>query len=164
MFTTKHESANRDQDRKKDEVDLKVEIMLAHLVPDPNQVVQSDLKPTNDISSSPPPPTELKSLPSHLKYAYLGHDQQHKKAIRWKLSDLPSINPSICMNKILMEEEARPIRQQQRRLSPTVLVVIKKEVTKLLAVGIYLMGHKMHILSGPKKGTIEQLTSLKDDC
>ncbi|RDX59632.1 hypothetical protein CR513_61842, partial [Mucuna pruriens] len=26
-----------------------------------------------------------------------------------------------------------------------------------------VMGHKMHILSGPKKGTIEQLTSLKDD-
>ncbi|RDX88297.1 Retrovirus-related Pol polyprotein from transposon 17.6, partial [Mucuna pruriens] len=27
-----------------------------------------------------------------------------------------------------------------------------------------LMSHKMYILSGPKKGTIEQLTSLKDDC
>ncbi|RDX87016.1 hypothetical protein CR513_31572, partial [Mucuna pruriens] len=49
----------------------KVKIMSAHLVSDPNQVGQSDPKLTNDTSSSPPPPIELKSLPSHLKYAYL---------------------------------------------------------------------------------------------
>ncbi|RDX97294.1 Retrovirus-related Pol polyprotein, partial [Mucuna pruriens] len=62
--------------------------------------------------------------------------RQHKKAIGWKLSDLPGIYPSICMHKILMEEEIKPIRQQQRRLNPTILDVVKKEVTKLLAAGI----------------------------
>ncbi|RDY04479.1 hypothetical protein CR513_11800, partial [Mucuna pruriens] len=36
--------------------------------------------------------------------------RQHKKAIGWKLSDLPRINPSICMHRILMEEESKPIR------------------------------------------------------
>ncbi|RDY05733.1 hypothetical protein CR513_10403, partial [Mucuna pruriens] len=36
---------------------------------------------------------------------------QHKKAIGWKLSDLPGINPSICMHRILMEEDIKPIRQ-----------------------------------------------------
>ncbi|RDY02999.1 hypothetical protein CR513_13479, partial [Mucuna pruriens] len=94
----------------------KAEIMSAHLVPNLNQVGQSDPKPTNDTSSSLPPPTELKPLPSHLKYAYLGNDQQfpiiitnnihqeqeekllnvlrqHKKEIGWKLSDLLGINP-----------------------------------------------------------------------
>ncbi|RDX77376.1 Retrovirus-related Pol polyprotein, partial [Mucuna pruriens] len=35
-----------------------------------------------------------------------------------------------------MEEEARPIRQQQRRMNPTILDVVKKEVTKLLATRI----------------------------
>ncbi|RDX80393.1 hypothetical protein CR513_39069, partial [Mucuna pruriens] len=35
-----------------------------------------------------------------------------------------------------MEEEARPIRQHQRRLNPTILNVVKKEVTKSLAAGI----------------------------
>ncbi|RDX68815.1 hypothetical protein CR513_52150, partial [Mucuna pruriens] len=35
-----------------------------------------------------------------------------------------------------MEEEAKPIRQQQRRMNLTILDVVKKEVTKLLAVGI----------------------------
>ncbi|RDY01784.1 hypothetical protein CR513_14845, partial [Mucuna pruriens] len=107
-------------------------IMLAHLVPNPNQVGQLDLKATNDNSLSLSPPTELKPLSSHLKYAYLDNEQQlpviiannlhqeqedkllhvlrqHKKAIIWKLSDLPGINPSICMHRILMEVEAKPI-------------------------------------------------------
>ncbi|RDY13832.1 Retrovirus-related Pol polyprotein, partial [Mucuna pruriens] len=35
-----------------------------------------------------------------------------------------------------MEEDIKPIRQQQRRLNPTILDVVKKEVTKLLAAGI----------------------------
>ncbi|RDY11487.1 hypothetical protein CR513_03831, partial [Mucuna pruriens] len=62
--------------------------------------------------------------------------RQHKKAIGWKLSDLPGINPSIYMHRILMEEEIKPIRQQQRRLNPTILNVVKKEVTKLLTTSI----------------------------
>ncbi|RDX69949.1 hypothetical protein CR513_50867, partial [Mucuna pruriens] len=116
-------------------------------------------QPTTNNSSSSPPPIELKPLLSHLKYAYLDTEQQllviiannfhqeqedkllhilrqHKKAIRWKLSDLLGINPSICMYRILTEEEARPIRQQQRRMNQTILDVVKKEVTKLLVVGI----------------------------
>ncbi|RDX91351.1 Retrovirus-related Pol polyprotein from transposon 17.6, partial [Mucuna pruriens] len=102
---------------------------------------------------------ELKPLPSHLKYAYLGNEQQlpviiasnllleqedkllevlrqHKKAIGWKLSDLPGINPSICMHRILMEEEVKPTRQQQRRMNLTLLDVVKKEISKLLAADI----------------------------
>ncbi|RDX99341.1 hypothetical protein CR513_17618, partial [Mucuna pruriens] len=49
----------------------------------------------------------------------------------WKLSDLPGINASICMHKILMEEEIKLVR-----LNPTILDVVKKEVTKLLVAGI----------------------------
>ncbi|RDX84522.1 Retrovirus-related Pol polyprotein, partial [Mucuna pruriens] len=135
------------------------EIMSAHLVPNQDQVGQSDPNSETEKSPLPPPPIELKTLPSHLKYAYLDKAQQlpviiasnlnreqedkllevlrqHKKAIGWKLSDLPGINPSICMHRILMEEEIKPIRQQQRRLNPTLLDVVKKEVTKLLAAGI----------------------------
>ncbi|RDX90581.1 hypothetical protein CR513_27535, partial [Mucuna pruriens] len=85
-------------------------------------------KPTNNTSSSPSPPIELHSLPSHLK--------QHKKEIWWKLSNLPRINPSICMHRILMDKEAYPIRKHLRMLNPTILDMVKKEVTKLLAVGI----------------------------
>ncbi|RDX92276.1 hypothetical protein CR513_25623, partial [Mucuna pruriens] len=120
---------------------------------------KEDSKSLTENPSSPPPPLELKPLSNHLKYAYLDNEQQllviiannlhqeqedkllevlrqHKKAIRWKLSDLPGINPSICMHKILMEEEIKLIRQQQRRLNPTILDVVKKEVTKLHAARI----------------------------
>ncbi|RDX82141.1 hypothetical protein CR513_37107, partial [Mucuna pruriens] len=93
------------------------------------------LKPrsTNDISPLHSPSVELKPLSGHLKYAYLDNDHQfpHKKAIRWRLSNLLGINPSICMHKILMEEEARPIR-----LNLTILDMVKKEVMKLLVVRI----------------------------
>ncbi|RDX75911.1 hypothetical protein CR513_44158, partial [Mucuna pruriens] len=122
--------------------------MSVHLVPSSTQVGQLDPKVLHDNSLLPPLPMELKPLPRHLKYAYLDIEQQlpedklldvlrqYKKVIEWKLSDLPGINPSICMHKILMEDEIKPIRKQQRRLNPTILDVVKKEVTKLLAVGI----------------------------
>ncbi|RDY01429.1 hypothetical protein CR513_15241, partial [Mucuna pruriens] len=129
-------------------------IMPATQLPDSNQVGQTVSRLIGEVSP-PKPPTELKPLPNHLKYTYLGDKQQflviiasnlhqeqeekllqvlkqHKKAIRWKLSDLPGINPSIFMHRILMEEKAR----HKRRLNPTILDVVKKEVTKLLAAGI----------------------------
>ncbi|RDY08755.1 hypothetical protein CR513_06985, partial [Mucuna pruriens] len=114
--------------------DLDFEVELSELL---DQVChQEHSECTND--AEPPPPMELKPLLSHLKYAYLDKEQQlsviiannlhqeqedkllevlrqHKKAIGWKLSDLPSNNPSICMHRILMEEEAKPIRQQKKK-------------------------------------------------
>ncbi|RDY06471.1 hypothetical protein CR513_09537, partial [Mucuna pruriens] len=104
--------------------------------------------------SPQPQTTELKPFPEHLKYTYLGDNQKfpviitnnlskeqeekllevfrkHKKAICWTLTDLPGINPSIYMHKILLEEDAR-----LWRLNSSLLDVVKKEVTKLLVVGI----------------------------
>ena len=40
------------------------------------------------------------------------------------------------MHQILLEDESKPVRQPQRRLNPTILEVVKKEVMKLLAAGI----------------------------
>ncbi|RDY13051.1 Retrovirus-related Pol polyprotein from transposon 17.6, partial [Mucuna pruriens] len=122
--------------------------MSAYQLLSRDQVGQTDPSPLTEKSPSLPP-MELKRLPSHLKYAYLDSEQQlpviiannlhqeqenkllevlrqHKKAIGWKLSDLLGINPSLCMHRILL----------QRRLNPTILDVVKKEVTKLLVVGI----------------------------
>ena len=81
-----------------------------------------------------PPSIELKPLPEHLKYAFLEEDEklpvimakhlqpeqetrllevlkQHKRAIGWTLADIPGINPSTCMHRILLEEETKPVRQ-----------------------------------------------------
>ncbi|RDX82742.1 hypothetical protein CR513_36427, partial [Mucuna pruriens] len=144
IFTIEYELAKRSRDREKTEV---ISAKKTGVKADPHP----DPKESNDNSSSPPPPMGLKPLPSHLKYAYLDAEQQLSVIIgsnlRWEqenklLSILRQhkkaigINPSICMHRILMEEEAKPIRQQQRRMNPTILCVVKKEVTKLLVVGI----------------------------
>ncbi|RDX97546.1 hypothetical protein CR513_19673, partial [Mucuna pruriens] len=118
--------------------------MSAHLVLSSTQLSQLDPKASNVDSPSSPPSMELKPLPviivnnlhEEQEDKLLKVLRQHKKGIGWTLSDLLGINLSICMHRILMEEETKPIRQQQRRMNSTILDVVKKEVTKLLVVGI----------------------------
>ncbi|CAN6557462.1 unnamed protein product [Malus baccata var. baccata] len=106
-----------------------------------------------------PPTLELKPLPSHLKYVFLGEDQtlpviisssltaqeedklirvlkEHKSAIGWTLADIKGISPTTCMHHILLEEGAKPSREAQHRLNPPMLEVVKKEVIKLLDCGV----------------------------
>jgi len=35
--------------------------------------------------------------------------RKHKAALRWVLADIKGISPSICMHKILLEDEVKPI-------------------------------------------------------
>nr|GFA62650.1 DNA-directed DNA polymerase [Tanacetum cinerariifolium] len=102
-----------------------------------------------------PPEVELKDLPHHLEYVFLEGDNKfpvivakelrseekaalikvlksHKRAIAWKLSDIQGINPKFCTHKILMEEDYKPVVQNQRRVNPKIYDIIKKEVEKLL--------------------------------
>ncbi|RVX16224.1 Retrovirus-related Pol polyprotein from transposon 297 [Vitis vinifera] len=59
-----------------------------------------------------------------------------KKAIGWQIFDLKGISPLVCTHHIYMEEEAKPIRQFQRRLNPHLQEVVRAEVLKLLQAGI----------------------------
>ncbi|CAJ2666550.1 unnamed protein product [Trifolium pratense] len=102
---------------------------------------------------------ELKTLPSHLKYAFLEEEEkkpviisnslsadeeksliqilkENKEAIGWSLSDLKGISPSYCMHNIMMEDDYKPVAQPQRRLNPTMKEVVRKEVVKLLEAGM----------------------------
>ena len=121
----------------------------------------------------------LKELPSHLKYAYLelpkskpviisarlsdAEEQRlleilrkHKESIAWSIEDLKGISPSICMHKILLEENARPTVEHERRLNPVMKEVVRKEVLKWLnASFIYAISDSpwvslVHVV--PKKG------------
>ncbi|XP_031382022.1 uncharacterized protein LOC116196442 [Punica granatum] len=117
----------------------------------------SATKPVSSLTQSPV--LELKPLPSHLKYAYLGIDdtlpiiisssltgdqeqqllsvlREHKEAIGWTIADIKGISPLICTHRIMLEAECKPIVQPQRRLNPTLKEVVKKEVLKLLDAGI----------------------------
>ncbi|KAL5541528.1 hypothetical protein UlMin_009238 [Ulmus minor] len=105
------------------------------------------------------PALELKPLPSHLRYAYLGalstlpviisafltKEQEiqllevlkkFKKAIGWTLADIKGISPSFCMHKILLEDNEKGSIEAQRRLNPVMKEVVKKEVIKWLDAGI----------------------------
>nr|GFB63371.1 reverse transcriptase domain-containing protein [Tanacetum cinerariifolium] len=102
---------------------------------------------------------ELKDLPPHLEYAFLEGDDKlpviidkdlsvdekaalinvlksQKQAIAWKLSDIKDINPEFYTHKILMEDDFEPAVQHQRRVNPKIHDVIKKEVLKLLDLGL----------------------------
>ncbi|CAM8886891.1 unnamed protein product [Rhodiola kirilowii] len=101
------------------------------------------------------PKIELKPLPGHLKYAFLGDNdtlpviinsgleagqeqclikvlKQHKLAIGWTLADLRGVSPAVCMHRILLEDGAKPSREPQRRLNPIMMEIVQKEIQKLL--------------------------------
>ena len=59
-----------------------------------------------------------------------------KQAIGWKISDLKGISPLVCTHHIYMEEEAKSMRQPQRRLNPHMQEVVCNEVLKLLQAGL----------------------------
>ncbi|XP_027184187.1 uncharacterized protein LOC113782494 [Coffea eugenioides] len=105
------------------------------------------------------PVLELKPLPKHLKYAYLGNNEalsviilfalsetqeeklirvlrEHKETIGWTITDIKGISPSISIHRIRLEEDAKPVRQAQRRLNSLMMEVVKNEILKLLDVGI----------------------------
>ena len=98
-------------------------------------------KETQEAIKEEPPKLILKPLSTELKYVYLEENKQSpivisssltttqedclleilkrcKKAIGWKIYDLKGISPLVCTHHIYMEEEAKPVRQPQRRLNP----------------------------------------------
>ncbi|XP_068305092.1 uncharacterized protein [Pyrus communis] len=62
--------------------------------------------------------------------------KDHKTAVAWSIADIKGINPATCMHRILLEECAKPTREAQCHLNPLMMEVVKKEVIKLLDVGI----------------------------
>ena len=113
----------------------------------------------------------LKELLSHLKYAFLEpektrpviilteHEEQklqeilrkYKEVIGWSIEDLKGISFSICMHKLLLEDNAKNSIEHQRILNP-----IMKEVLKWMNAGfIYAISDNpwvspVHVVS--KKG------------
>lgn len=61
---------------------------------------------------------------------------EYKLAIGWTLADIRGINPTVCRHHILLEEDAVPIRDPQRRLNPAMKEVVMNEILKLLDLGI----------------------------
>ena len=132
----------------------------------------------------------MKELPSHLKYEFLepkkrkpviisaalndAEEQKllvilrkYKEAIAWSIEDLKGISPSICMHKILLEDNAKTSIEHQRRLNPVMKEVVRKEVLKWLNAGfIYAISDSswvspVHLV--PKKGGFTVIRNEKNE-
>ena len=118
----------------------------------------------------------LKELPRQLKYAFLEPEKakpviistalteleeqqlleilrKYKEAIAWSIEDLKGSSPSICIHKILLEDNAKTSIEHQRRLNPVMKEVVRKEI--LNAGFIYAISDSpwvspVHVV--PKKG------------
>ena len=62
--------------------------------------------------------------------------RKNEHVIGWKITDLKGISPVVCTHHIYLEEEAKSVRQPQRRLNPHMQEVVRAEVLKLLQAGI----------------------------
>nr|GEW60922.1 reverse transcriptase domain-containing protein [Tanacetum cinerariifolium] len=118
------------------------------------------VEPTNEKSFiDEPPVVELKDLPPHLEYAFLEGDDKlpviiakdlkdeekttlikvlksHNQALAWQLFDIKGIAPEFFTHITLIEDDFKPAVQNQRRVNLKIHEVIKKEVLKLLDVGL----------------------------
>ena len=56
--------------------------------------------------------------------------KKNMDAFPWSIEDIEGISPSICMHKILIEEDYTPKIEHQRRLNLAMKEVVKKEVLK----------------------------------
>nr|GEU50915.1 reverse transcriptase domain-containing protein [Tanacetum cinerariifolium] len=126
----------------------------------PTLVSENDFRKEPIVKFSSPTLTPFREkLPSHLQYAFLEDSNKlpviiakdlknvekealikvlksHKRAIAWKIFDIKGIDPRFYTHKSLMKEDYKPAVQSQRRVNPKIHDVIKKEVIKLLNVGM----------------------------
>ena len=131
----------------------------------------------------------LKELPSHLKYAFLepkkgkpviistelteNEEQRlleilrkYKEAIAWSIEDLKGISPSICMHKILLNDDVKTSIEHQR-LNPVMKDVVRNEVLKWLNAGfIYAISDSpwvspVHVV--PKKGGFTMIRNERNE-
>ncbi|KAK8564490.1 hypothetical protein V6N12_036613 [Hibiscus sabdariffa] len=136
------------------------------------------------------PKLELKTLPEQLKYVYLGMNntlpviissklqpeqeeklttvlRQHRQALGWSIADIKGISPTICMHKILLEENHKPTVDAQRQLNQAMKDVVRKEILKWLDAGIIYPISDSEWVSPvqcvPKKGGMTVITNEKNE-
>ena len=136
------------------------------------------------------PKLELKALPPHLRYEFLGNgdtlpviiasdlDEQQvqslvkvlkrfKRAIGWTIADIIGIPPGICSHKIQLMPDHKPSIEHQRSLNPPMQEVVKKEIIKWLDAGvIYLIADSCwvcHVQCVPKKGGMTVVPNEKNE-
>ncbi|XP_070017173.1 uncharacterized protein [Nicotiana sylvestris] len=135
--------------------------------------------PPTKPSIKEPPMLELKSLPPHPRYEFLGPSstfpvdatlavlQKWKKAIGWTLAGIRGISLVFCMHKIILEEDVKPSVVHQRRLNEAMQEAAKKEVIKWLDAGVVYpildSSWTSPVQCVPKKGGIAVVTNAQNE-
>jgi hypothetical protein len=147
-------------------------------------------EPLDALLEPPKPPIDLKPLSIGLRYAFLNNDQKSPMIISDKLSQvetlrlitvlekalfsfgyslqhLKGIGPALCTNRNPIDPNILPSREPQCSLNNVMREVVRKNVLKLLHVGIiYLMPHSewvSPIQVVPKKGGITVVRNEKNE-
>ncbi|KAL4302726.1 hypothetical protein GQ457_10G010170 [Hibiscus cannabinus] len=93
--------------------------------------------------------------------------RQHKEALGWTIADIKGISPTICMHKILLEDNHKPTVDAQRRLNQAMKDVVRKEILKWLDAGIIYPISDSEWVSPvqcvPKKGGITVISNEKNE-
>ena len=65
-------------------------------------------------------------------------------AFAWCISDIKGISPSICIHKILMEDDAKSTIEHQRTLNPTMKDVVKRKYSSGSTHVLYMQSQTVH--------------------
>ncbi|XP_019082635.1 PREDICTED: uncharacterized protein LOC109125460 [Camelina sativa] len=144
----------------------------------------------DDWSEPKAPKVELKTLPSGLRYVFMGTNstypvivnarlsddewnllvtelKKYRRAIGYFLDDIKGISPSLCTHRINLENESYTSIEPQRRLNPNLKEVVKKEILKLLDAGVIYPIYDSTWVSPvhcvPKKGGITVIKNEKNE-
>lgn len=84
--------------------------------------------------------------------------KEYKVTIGWTITNIKGLSLSTCMHRILLEEDSKSTWEPQWRLNPPMMEVVKKEIQKLIDVGmIYLISDSRRVSLvhvAPKKSEI----------
>jgi hypothetical protein len=175
-----------------DQQDEELEEATKGLEPQDGSVEEEKFEDIGEIKPVEPqvPEVDLKPLHKGLRYEFLGPDKtypiimsnelgheenekflillkKHRKVIGYSINDLKGISPDFCTHRIPMEDQFKPVVDHQRRLTPAMREVVKKEVIKLLDAGIiYPVPHSewvspVHCV--PKKGGLTMVKNEKNE-
>jgi len=93
--------------------------------------------------------------------------EKHHSVFGYSLQDLIGISPMICTHRIPTDPSVSPSQEPQRRLNNMMRKVVKKEVIKLLHVGIiYPVPHSEWVSPVqvvPKKGGMTVIMNEKNE-
>ncbi|KAG7529619.1 Ribonuclease H-like superfamily [Arabidopsis suecica] len=169
-----------------DETEYVMQLIVEEDLPSvtPTPTTNSDWDPAKA------PKIDLKPLPAGLRYAFLGENstypvmvnaslnpaeltlllsklRNHRKPLGYSLDDIAGISLDVCMHRIHLEDESKSSVEHQRKLNPNLNEVVKKDIMKLLEVGIiYSISDSswvspVHVV--PKKGGVTVFKNEKDE-